>query len=329
MTPRSMISIALCTYNGAAYLPEQLRSIAAQSRLPDELVICDDRSTDGTVEILEEFAAWAPFPVQVLVNVDNLGSTRNFEKAINKCSGDVIVLSDQDDSWCANRLQATEDVLAKHPNAGAVFFDADIVDNNLKPLGYRLWETVQFNRRQRRQFKEGNAFEALLAHNVVAGTTLAFRAKLRNLIVPIPPQWVHDGWIAILISAVSDVVCIDLPLIRYRQHSSQQIGGRRPSIAKQLADTQAPCNSETYRQRPEPFRRVYERLEEATEYEVPQRVKDLVKEKIRHMSRRAKLPANRLSRFPEIAAELVSNRYRRFGYGWRGVLRDLLVNLDS
>jgi GT2 family glycosyltransferase len=39
------LSIAMCTYNGALYLREQLESIAGQTRLPDELVVCDDRST--------------------------------------------------------------------------------------------------------------------------------------------------------------------------------------------------------------------------------------------------------------------------------------------
>ena len=77
------ISIALCTYNGEQFLREQLESFTCQRRLPDELIVSDDRSTDGTVSIVERFASQAPFPVALVVNDENLGSTRNFEKAIS------------------------------------------------------------------------------------------------------------------------------------------------------------------------------------------------------------------------------------------------------
>jgi glycosyltransferase involved in cell wall biosynthesis len=309
-------------------MPEQLHSIAVQTRLPDELVICDDRSSDATGEIVEEFAARAPFPVRLIVNSENLGTTKNFEKAISACRGDVIVLSDQDDSWYANRLQAAEDVLIAHPDVGAVFTDADIVDDELKPLGYRLLKTAQFNSRLRRQVDRGNAFEALLAHNFVTGATMAFRAEFLPLVAPIPSLWTHDGWIAILISAVASVICVDRPLIKYRQHSSQQIGARRRSIGAHIASTQACNNYERYRQMEEQYRLVYERLQEAFGSRIPQRRMALLQAKIRHMSRRTELSRNHLRRVPAIAAELVLNRYRQFGYGWRDVIRDLLVNLE-
>ena len=93
------LSIALATYNGAVYLKEQLESIAAQTRTPDELVISDDQSTDDTLRVIEEFAATAGFPVRLSVNEANLGIAKNFEKAISLCRGDLIFLSDQDDVW--------------------------------------------------------------------------------------------------------------------------------------------------------------------------------------------------------------------------------------
>ena|SRR2546421_3140447 len=90
--------VAMCTYNGARHVREQLESFAAQTRLPaDELVICDDCSTDQTINILPDFGAGASFPVHIQVNKFNLGSTKNFEQAISFCHGDLIALSDQDD----------------------------------------------------------------------------------------------------------------------------------------------------------------------------------------------------------------------------------------
>src|SRR5882724_11959920 len=93
------ISVAMCTYNGAGFLSEQLESIAAQTRLPDELVICDDRSTDESVEIVRNFARHTPFSVRLEMNEENLGSTKNFEKSIGLCQGEIIALADQDDVW--------------------------------------------------------------------------------------------------------------------------------------------------------------------------------------------------------------------------------------
>lgn len=310
-------------------MPQQLQSIAAQSRLPDELVICDDRSSDATVEIVEEFTVQAPFPVRLIVNSENQGSTKNFEKAMSACRGTVIVPSDQDDFWYANRLQVAEDVLIERPDAGVVFADADIVDDELKPLGYRLFQSAHFNGRLQRQVEGGNAFEALLAHNFVTGATMAFRAEFLPLVAPIPSLWTHDGWIAILISAVANVICVDRPLIKYRQHSGQQFGARRRSIGAHLASTQESNNYESYRHMQEQYRLVYDRLQETFGFRIPQRRMTLLQEKIRHMSRRVELSRSHLRRVPAIATELVLNRYRRFGYGWRDVIRDLLVNLEA
>ena len=93
------ISIAMTAFNGAKYINEQLNSFASQTRLPDEVVVCDDISSDDTFEILDNFARSAPFKMIVVRNNKNLGYTKNFEKALSLCSGDLIFLSDQDDIW--------------------------------------------------------------------------------------------------------------------------------------------------------------------------------------------------------------------------------------
>src|SRR3982751_1684084 len=128
------MSVAMCTYNGAEFLPAQLESIVRQARKADEIVICDDGSTDESRSLLKKFAADAPVPVSLRFNEKNLGSVKNFEQAIQLCSGDVIALSDQDDVWRSDKLQLIEEAFGRSPSAGLVFSDAELVDENLQPL---------------------------------------------------------------------------------------------------------------------------------------------------------------------------------------------------
>src|SRR5215831_9689965 len=95
-TSGARISVAMCTFNGGRYLEEQLESIALQTRLPCELVVCDDHSADDTTSILKKFQTRAPFPLRIVQNPLRMGSTRNFDQAIGMTVGDFIALCDQD-----------------------------------------------------------------------------------------------------------------------------------------------------------------------------------------------------------------------------------------
>src|SRR5690606_26514650 len=102
------LSIALAAWRGTAWLPEQLDSIARQTRLPDELVAVDDASGDGTADWLERYAETAPFPMRVLRNPTNIGYCRTFERALRETSGDLVFPCDQDDFWFPEKLAKME-----------------------------------------------------------------------------------------------------------------------------------------------------------------------------------------------------------------------------
>jgi glycosyltransferase involved in cell wall biosynthesis len=220
---QTRISVALCTYNGERFLPQQLASIQQQSRLPDELVVCDDRSTDRTLEIVREFAASVSFPVKVIENEQKLGSSKNFEKAIRLCSGDLIALSDQDDVWYAIRLERSEQELLMHPGAALVFSDGDIIDDQDHSLGTRLWRLFSFTEQRVGELLAGK-YDLLLKYRFVTGATVMFRATLRDRCLPIPQGWIHDEWIAAIAAAFADLRPIEEALICYRQHPLQQLG---------------------------------------------------------------------------------------------------------
>src|SRR5713226_920848 len=126
------MSVTLCTYNGERFLYEQLASIQAQSRRPDEVVICDDASTDRTVVIAREFAASASFPVRIFVNEHTIGSSKNFERAIGLSEGEIIALSDQDDVWVKDKMFVIERLFMEFPDTSVAFSDAEMVDEALQ-----------------------------------------------------------------------------------------------------------------------------------------------------------------------------------------------------
>jgi hypothetical protein len=224
---RVRVSVAMCTYNGERYLSEQLVSIARQSRLPDELIIADDGSTDDTLRIAAAFQSSASFPVRILVGEGRLGFVANFERAVSACEGDFIALCDQDDVWYPARLERSLQAFAEHADAPLVFSDADIIDERDQPLAMRLWANFGFQEQQRQQLLEGDP-TPLVKDRFVTGATVMLRSDLRESCLPVGAGWLHDEWFAIVAASVGTIVPIDEPLIRYRRHSSQQVGlGRK------------------------------------------------------------------------------------------------------
>lgn len=311
--------VALCTYNGARFLREQLESIAAQTRPPDLVVVCDDASNDGTVAEVEAWALRAPFEVRIMRNPANLGYRRNFEQAIARCDADLIALSDQDDAWHPEKLASLESALAD-PQAAGAFSDAEIVDEALRPLGYSLFDVVGVTEEERRLADAGRLLAVLLRRNIVAGAAFAFRGAWKNKFLPIPEGAVHDEWIALTIAAHGRLRLVQERLIRYRQHGANQFGARRSSVGERWQKLQRSPRAENERLLAL-MQELRKRIgaESSSSQSVPE-----VEGKIVHLQRRVSLGRARLSRLPPVLAELVSGRYDRYSYGWRAAVHDLL-----
>jgi hypothetical protein len=316
------ISVALCTYNGALFLEEQLESIASQVRLPDELVVLDDHSTDDTCRILRGFAEKAPFPVRISVNSDNIGSTKNFERAVLACQGDVIALSDQDDVWVSEKLSVIEDVFASSPEVGLVFSDGEVVDESLQPLGYSLWDCFRFKPRLQRRLRRGGAIDVLLKHTVVTGATMAFRSKHIPLVVPIPESVVHDWWIALLVSCVADIAGIPKPLIRYRQHTWNQLGAARQGLWEGV-HTSLRLGPEVYLSTADRYRVALDRVRMLPVGTNACCIR-LLEGKIAHFRMRGEMPAQLFLRLSAALKELILGRYHRYSLGFASFAKDVL-----
>jgi len=323
------ISVAMCTYNGAEFLPAQLQSIITQSRPPDEIVICDDRSSDDTQKLLAQFASESSVPIKLQINDQNLGSVKNFERAISLCTGDLIALSDQDDVWRNDKLQLFQTVLNNSPSAGLVFSDAAIVDEHLTPLNRRLWEEVGFDNHKRKLVRSGRALEVLITGWTVTGATMAFRSSFVKLSLPIPDEiaMIHDGWIALTIAAVADVVAVDEPLIQYRQHAQQQIGApARKEADPDLRGMQAIETAFRRRNSSADLHKILETLAvrlRASDFNT-HKARSFINDYAFHLNVRANLPQRRLNRVPRILRELLSLRYHEYANGFKSAAKDLV-----
>src|SRR5215218_3023541 len=321
----------MCTYNGAEFLPAQWVSILAQSRRPDEIVVCDDGSSDETRSLLEKLARESSIPVTLRFNEKNLGSVKNFEQAIRLCTGEIIALSDQDDVWRTDKLQSIEEEFKKSPGAGLVFSNAEIVDENLQPLGRRMWTEVGFELYKQKLIARGRALEVLITGWTVTGATMAFRSEFVNLSLPIPDgiAMIHDGWIALTIAAVADVVALDEPLIKYRQHAQQQIGApARKEAEPELRGIQAIETAFRRRNSSAELHKILETLETRllahdSEFDT-RKALSFVSDYAFHLNVRANFPQRRLNRVPSILRELLSLRYHEYANGFKSAAKDLV-----
>ncbi len=326
----------MCTYNGEAYLPAQLESIASQTRLPDELVISDDASSDKTLDIAKEFAACAPFPVRLNVNENNLGVVKNFEKAIALCEGSIIALSDQDDVWLPHKLGRLEQTMSSN-GAALVFSDAHVVDDELNLTGQRLWEFT-FKKADRALMASGKGVQVLLKRSVVTGATMAFSSALRKMLLPIPAMGhlIHDNWIALLVAASSKVAFIDEPLMNYRQHSNQHTGVFEPRVA--LAPIPEAVKGESLRSMADFYNTQVARYQTAisrlrTLPHDPHILKNLalieeevseLKQKAAHFMCRAEIAEYGARRVPAAIKELCQLGYHRYSNGFLSFAKDVL-----
>ncbi len=218
-----MISVAMCTYNGERFLAQQLQSLLDQSVPPDELVVCDDMSSDASVALVEEFSLRASFPVKVVRNARNLGYVRNFEQAISQCVGDVVFLCDQDDLWDRRKIESLIKVFIEEPEVGLVLHDFIRINADGTPYDFPLerYGNQQLVSAQLPDEIRNHGIRTFMlpAPRAWCGCMMAFRQEWSRIILPIYPGKGHDDWILKLLGPVTEVRFLAEPLIQYRMHN--------------------------------------------------------------------------------------------------------------
>lgn len=223
------VSVAVCTYRGEAYIAQQLQSILGQTRPVDEIIVCDDRSPDATVQIAKCVLQEAELPCRVQVNPQNLGVTGNFEKCVSACTGDIILTADQDDVWAPEKV-ARLLPLFDDPDVVLAYSDANVIDGAGSVLLPSLYRRDGFRPEPFTQ----NAFEDAVVRlsQTVYGCTMAFRKSFLQRILPFYRSKAnHDAWIMCCAPLYGAVRFLPEPLISYRIHGANTVASLGGSAA--------------------------------------------------------------------------------------------------
>lgn len=329
------LSVAMCTYNGVRFLERQLESIAAQTVTPNELIVVDDASSDSTVELLHAFAKTASFPVAVHVNQANRGSTASFESAVRFCTGDIIVLCDQDDVWLPNKLEVISAAFETGPDVAYVFSDAELVNEDLVPLDQALWQSFSISSSFLSAFNTNEQLQFfLLRPHFVTGAAMAFHSSLKEFIFPFPVGtiWLHDAWIAMVASCIGvRGLALSEKLILYRIHPKQQAGV--PAVDRATIRSRYKAFKSERASQARKWREVSQSLRHLESHLVPyeKRQRNVpvalprVREAAVHSHNRATIiTSTGYAKYLLLLQESFSGRYSRFGNSFKSVLCDIL-----
>ncbi len=217
MKKNSLVSIAMATYIGEKFLEDQLDSIVNQTYKNLEIIICDDCSTDNTINIIKYFQK-RDRRIKLYQNKKQLGVLKNFEKAISLYSGEYIAISDQDDIWIANKIEI---MLSEIEENILIYHDDTLIDRSGKLLHNSFFQSNEIC------INKNYDTRALFLDNWILGHACMFSFKLKEDILPIPFEIEHyDMWIAIVASKMGKIKYIDRQLVLWRQHGTNTSGSK-------------------------------------------------------------------------------------------------------
>lgn len=217
-----MISVCIATYNGSRYIKEQVDSILMQLGGRDEIVVCDDQSTDDTLSILE---GYGDPRIRVIRNPERLGYVRNFEKALRHARGRYIFLSDQDDIWIPGRAKKMLSIFEERPHVGLVASNFDKIDSQGKFIGHALGLS-QLGRSRFLQI-----IRILLGRAPYFGCTFVLRREFLKDCLPIPPRIEsHDIWMALVGNARGKIFNLVEPTLLHRIHGANVTTKKRRAL---------------------------------------------------------------------------------------------------
>ncbi len=203
-----LVSVVMCVYNGERYLHQQIDSILTQTYPEIEVLILDDRSTDSSVDIINERIK-EDSRIRLIQNPQNLGFNKNFEKGFSLSRGELIAISDQDDIWLPDKISRLVANLCDHI---LIYSNSALIDEQGNTLPGKLDTKIHHI--------DKPGFKAFLDDNFITGHTCLFKRELLDYILPFPEEiFFYDWWLGFAASYVGLVKYLDEVLTKYRVHS--------------------------------------------------------------------------------------------------------------
>lgn len=218
-----MISVAMTTFNGEKYIRKQIESILNQSMKVDEIIVCDDGSTDKTVEILKEY------PVTVYQNETNLGYRLNFKKAMSLCTQEYTFLCDQDDIWKPDKVKIMIEIMQKNPNIHVLASSFEYIDSKDNLILMKQKKNFSNNNLYPKSVKSEAlvpvVFDEYLPMNYFQGCSLVLDKWIKDLVLKnFDDRLPHDWLISMIASSYQGMFFFNKALFKYRLHENNSIG---------------------------------------------------------------------------------------------------------
>ena len=206
-----LVSIVISTYNGEAFISDQIESILQQTIQDFELLICDDSSTDKTYSILERYAT-KDNRIHIQRNSTNQGFYRNYEKLLYLCKGDFIAFCDQDDIWEARHLELLLHAIGSKSMACG---NTTLMDEDGQPRGVTNRYYEGLDRIPKNDISWARSL--YFFRNPLLGNSMLFRHDILRYALPFPKANYHDAWISCLSAMTNGISYVDEPITRYRR----------------------------------------------------------------------------------------------------------------
>jgi glycosyltransferase involved in cell wall biosynthesis len=218
-------SVALASFNGEKYIALQLRSLIDQTRRPDEIIVSDGGSTDDTISIVERFKLSSPVRIELLKSelAAPIRPPKNFERALEYCSGDIVFCCDQDDYWYPQKVERVCGWFSENPGILCVMNDAQFADELLNGTGKSKLSRIRSS--------------GLSDSVFVMGCCAAFRRDFLKFALPVPDHVTHDGWLLAITDFLDLTLRNDLVLQDYRIHSNNVSKGFRVNLLRDKTST--------------------------------------------------------------------------------------------
>lgn len=222
------VDILLATFNGEAFLAEQIESVLAQSFADWRLLVRDDGSTDDSTAIVGRYVSQYPDRILLIEDQDTgLGPAGNFARLMEHSRAPYVMLCDQDDVWLPGKIERMLVAIRELEAESAaelpllVYSDLTVVDSDLKMIQPSFWRYMLIDP------VSGGSVNRLMGQNVVTGCASICNRRLIELTLPIPAEaLMHDWWMALVAASMGKLRCLPEATVIYRQHGTNTLGAK-------------------------------------------------------------------------------------------------------